>query len=98
MKMKIAMQYESEGATMSKLSPRAILDRNLAAGYVRALVGLHAARLREARQRRDAGASAIELAIITAILVGLAVAVLVVVTQVVTTRKTEITTNNNGAP
>jgi Flp pilus assembly protein TadG len=83
---------------MSKLSLPGILDRNSAAGYVRAFVGLHAARLQEARRRRDAGASAIELAIITAILVGLAVAVLVVVTQVVTTRKTEITTNNNGAP
>lgn len=83
---------------MSKLSLGTILDQNSAVGYVRALVGLHAARLQEARERRDAGASAIELAIITAILVGLAVAVLVVVTQVVNTRTTQITTNNNGAP
>jgi hypothetical protein len=83
---------------MSKLSLRAILDRNSAAGYVQAFVGLHAARLQEARRRQDAGASAIELAIITAILVGLAVAVLVVVTNVVTTRKAQITTNNNGVP
>jgi Flp pilus assembly pilin Flp len=96
--MYIARHSENERAIMTKLSLRAILDRNSAAGYVRALVGLHAARLQEARQRQDAGASAIELAIITAILVGLAVAVLVVVTQVVNTRTTQITTNNNGAP
>ncbi len=66
--------------------------------YARAAVGLHADRLRAARKRSDAGASAIELAIITAIIVGLAVAVLIIVTNVVNTRKGQITTNNGGIP
>ena len=44
--------------------------------YVRAFVGTRIARLSDASKRRDMGASAIELAIITAILVGLAATVL----------------------
>jgi Flp pilus assembly protein TadG len=66
--------------------------------YSRLLLARHAARLRTAHGRGDRGASAIELAIITAILVGLAVGVLLVVQTVVTSRKTQITTNNNGIP
>jgi Flp pilus assembly protein TadG len=68
------------------------------AQFVRAALGGRIARFQEARRRRDAGASAIELAIITAILVGLAVAVLVIVTNVVTTRSNQINTNNGGIP
>src|SRR5262245_46790821 len=46
--------------------------------YLRAFAGTRIARLCDARKRRDVGASAIELAIITAILVGLAITVLVI--------------------
>jgi Flp pilus assembly protein TadG len=66
--------------------------------YSRLLLARHTARLRVAHAHGDRGASAIELAIITAILVGLAVGVLLVVQTVVTSRKTQITTNNNGIP
>jgi uncharacterized protein YceH (UPF0502 family) len=66
--------------------------------FVRTVLGQRIARFHQARRNGDVGASAIELAIITAILVGLAVAVLIVVTNVVTTRKNEINTNNNGIP
>jgi hypothetical protein len=68
------------------------------AHFVRAVLAARIARFWEARGRRDAGASAIELAIITAILVGLAVLVLVIVTNVVNKRATQITNNNNGIP
>jgi Flp pilus assembly protein TadG len=68
------------------------------AQFVRAVLAGRIAQFQEARRRRDAGASAIELAIITAILVGLAVAVLVIVTNVVTQRKAQITQNNGGVP
>ena len=68
------------------------------AHFVRAALGARIARFRGARGRRDVGASAIELAIITAILVGLAVLVLVIVTNVVNKRATQITNNNNGIP
>ena len=68
------------------------------AQFVRAVLGGRIARFQEARRCRDAGASAIELAIITAILVGLAVAVLVIVTNVVTQRSGQITKNNGGIP
>jgi hypothetical protein len=64
--------------------------------YARALVGTRLTAFRDARQRKDHGASAIELAIITAILVGLAVAVLVIITQVVDKRSTQIKSNNGG--
>jgi len=66
--------------------------------FVRAALGRRIAKFHEARRDRDVGASAIELAIITAILVGLAVAVLIVVTNVVTKRSNQINTNNGGIP
>ena len=66
--------------------------------YSRLLLARHGARLRAAHAQGDRGASAIELAIITAILVGLAVGVLLVVQTVVTSRKSQITSNNNGIP
>jgi hypothetical protein len=66
--------------------------------YVRAFVGTRIARLSDARKRQDLGASAIELAIITAILVGLAVVVLVIINTVVTNRANEINSNNGKIP
>jgi hypothetical protein len=66
--------------------------------YLRAFVGTRAARLSDARKRQDVGASAIELAIITAILVGLAVAVLVIIENVVTSRAGQINSNNGRIP
>lgn len=52
-------------------------------GFLRALARVHVARLAEAYRRRDAGASAIELAIITAVLVILAVAIGIIISNVV---------------
>jgi hypothetical protein len=66
--------------------------------YLRAFVGTRIARLSDARKRQDVGASAIELAIITAILVGLAVAVLVIIENVVTSRAGQINSNNGRIP
>jgi hypothetical protein len=71
---------------------------NHQAEFWRIMLGSRISRFQAARKGGDAGASAIELAIITAVIVGLAVLVLVVVTQVVTTRKNEINTNNGGIP
>lgn len=67
-------------------------------GYARAFLGARIARFAAARRRRDRGASAIELAIITAILVGLAVAVLVIINTIVTNRANEINSNNGKIP
>jgi Flp pilus assembly protein TadG len=58
----------------------------------------HVGRLQQARDKHDRGASAIELAIITAILVGLAAAVLLIITTVVNQRKQEINNNNSTVP
>jgi hypothetical protein len=67
-------------------------------GYARAFAGTRIVRLGEARKRRDVGASAIELAIITAILVGLAVTVLLIIYHVVTSRANQINSNNGRIP
>jgi ABC-type lipoprotein release transport system permease subunit len=74
------------------------LLHNPRADYLRALTGTRVARFRQARHERDVGASAIELAIITAVIVGLAVAVLIIVTNVVNNRANQINTNNGGIP
>jgi hypothetical protein len=66
--------------------------------YMRAFVGARVARLSDARKRRDVGASAIELAIITAILVGLAATVLVIIYNIVTSRAGQINSNNGRIP
>jgi multisubunit Na+/H+ antiporter MnhC subunit len=67
--------------------------------YVRAFIAAHAARLRAARQRKDAGASAMELAIITAIVVAFAIFVLLAVKTVIDQRSGQIKSNNtNVAP
>jgi Flp pilus assembly pilin Flp len=60
------------------------------ADYIRALLGSRVARFQAARQQRDAGASAIELAIITAVIVAAAVAVLVAVKAIIGTQTTNI--------
>jgi hypothetical protein len=65
---------------------------------VRIILGARIARLAEARRSRDLGASAIELAIITAVLVGLAALVLGIVIPIVTNRSNEINTNNGKIP
>ena len=67
-------------------------------GYLRAALGMSAARLARARRDSELGASAIELAIITAILVGLAVTVLVIINTVVTSRANQISSNNGQIP
>jgi hypothetical protein len=66
--------------------------------YVRAFLGTRIVRLGEARKGRDMGASAIELAIITAILVGLAATVLVIIYNIVTSRASQINSNNGRIP
>jgi ABC-type sulfate transport system permease subunit len=77
---------------MSTLTPA----RGPLAEYAKAFLGVHVSQLREARERKDAGASAIELAIITAIIVLLAGVVIGVVAAVIRGRSTEITGNNGG--
>jgi hypothetical protein len=66
--------------------------------FLRAFFGTRIARLSGARKRRDMGASAIELAIITAILVGLAATVLVIIYNIVTSRASQINSNNGRIP
>jgi Flp pilus assembly protein TadG len=70
----------------------------LASGYLCAVLGIRSARLWRAWRRGDAGASAIELAIITAILVGLAATVLIIIYNIVTTRANQINSNNGKIP
>jgi Flp pilus assembly protein TadG len=47
--------------------------------YLTALLGTHRVRLAQARARGDAGASAVELAIITAVILAVAVGLLAVI-------------------
>ena len=74
------------------------LARYLMLAYARAFLGIRAARLSGARKRHDLGASAIELAIITAILVGLAATVLIIIFHIVTNRANQINSNNSQIP
>jgi hypothetical protein len=66
--------------------------------FMRAFFDAWVARLNGARKRREMGASAIELAIITAILVGLAATVLVIIYNIVTSRASQINSNNGRIP
>jgi hypothetical protein len=77
---------------------RAQVPGQLQIDYARVLLGARIAEFRAARQQRDRGASAIELAIITAIIVGLAAVVLIVITNIVHTRANEINQNNGQIP
>jgi hypothetical protein len=74
------------------------LPGNEAARYVQAFLGVHVTRLRTAVQDKDRGASAVELAVITAVLVGLAVAILLVVVKFATAQSTKITNTNVPNP
>jgi hypothetical protein len=69
-----------------------------AAGYLRAFLQARAARLRAALADKDRGASAVELAVITAVLVGLAVAILVIVVNFANKQGTAITNTNVPNP
>jgi hypothetical protein len=60
------------------------------ARYVQAFLGVHRARLRTALANKDRGASAVELAVITAVLVGLAVAILIIVVKFANAQGTKI--------
>jgi Flp pilus assembly pilin Flp len=72
------------------LSTLAAADR---AHAMRAFLGAHATRLRRALHDQDRGASAIELAIITAVLVGLAVVILAIIYNFANTQANTITTH-----
>jgi Flp pilus assembly pilin Flp len=62
------------------------------ATYLGAMLAAHAERLRQARRDGERGASAVELAIITGILVLLIIAIVTVIYKVVNTAKTNIQT------
>lgn len=70
------------------------------AGFLRAFWAVHAARLRTALREKDRGASAVELALITALLVGLAAAILAIIIKFATTQANNISNttipNPNG--
>jgi len=59
--------------------------------FAQALLGVHAARLRAAWAEKDRGASAVELAVITAVIVGLAVVILGVILAFAKKQETQIT-------
>jgi len=69
-----------------------------AARYLNTFLGAHVARLRTALAAKDRGASAVELAVITAVLVGLAVAILVIVVNFANKQGTAITNTNVPNP
>ena len=68
------------------------------ARYLNAFLKAHAARLRAALAAGDRGASAIELAVITAVLVGLAVVILAIVVNFANKQGTAITNTNVPNP
>ena len=61
-----------------------------ALGYVRALLGAHVAALRTAWRNSDRGASAVELAVITAIILAVALFLLLVIKRFVHTEAGKI--------
>ncbi len=62
--------------------------------YLRAVLGARAARLRIALAARDRGASAVELAVITAVILVIAVALLAVIRTFVTNQSNQIQQTN----
>jgi hypothetical protein len=68
------------------------------ARYLKSFLRAHAARLRAAMADKDRGASAVELAVITAVLVGLAVAILIIVVNFADKQGTAITNTNVPNP
>ena len=59
--------------------------------YLRASLGTRVARLRVALRDKDRGASAVELAVITAVVLGIAIALLVVIQRFVKNESGKIT-------
>jgi Flp pilus assembly pilin Flp len=59
--------------------------------YLRASLGMSVARLRVALRDKDRGASAVELAVITAVVLGIAIALLVVIQNFVKNESGKIT-------
>jgi len=64
--------------------------------YLKAFLGVHLTRLRTALSEQDRGASAVELAVITAVILAIAFALLAIIKTFVTNESNNITTNNNG--
>ena len=58
--------------------------------FLRTVLGIRLGRLRAAARDNDAGASAVELAIITAVILGIAAALLLVIKNFVTTESAQI--------
>jgi hypothetical protein len=58
--------------------------------FLRTVLGIRLAQLRAAARDNDAGASAVELAIITAVILGIAAALLLVIKNFVTTESAQI--------
>jgi Flp pilus assembly pilin Flp len=58
--------------------------------YLTGMLSIHRARLARAREDGDAGASAVELAIITAVILGIAVALLAVIKTFVDSESSQI--------
>ena len=58
--------------------------------FLRTVLGVRLVRLRAAARDRDTGASAVELAIITAVILGIAAALLLVIKNFVTTESAQI--------
>jgi len=58
--------------------------------FLRSVLGVRLAHLRAAARGKDAGASAVELAIITAVILGIAAALLLVIKNFVTTESAQI--------
>jgi Flp pilus assembly pilin Flp len=64
--------------------------------YLKAFLGVHLTRLRTAMSERDRGASAVELAVITAVILAIAFALLAVIRTFVTNESNNITNNNQN--
>jgi hypothetical protein len=58
--------------------------------FLRTILGVRLAQLRASARDKDAGASAVELAIITAVILGIAAALLLVIKNFVTTESAQI--------
>ena len=58
--------------------------------FLRNVLGIHLVRLRAVARDKDGGASAVELAIITAVILGIAAALLLVIKNFVTTESAQI--------
>jgi|HubBroStandDraft_5_1064220.scaffolds.fasta_scaffold53449_3 hypothetical protein len=65
-------------------------------GYLRVALSGHAQRLRDARTAGDRGASAVELAVITAVILGIALTLLFVIKNFVTSESSQIQGGGGG--